>query len=341
MFGGRGLTLGGAATEPEYTAFQANPMPRFTRSSLTGFRAARLMNPSDLNPFGGPIAPVEIPPEEFFQPMGEDAFKMFSNQFGYGRRDLKAKVIYVDESHEDWIKEKISIDLGYDDERMDVLIFRPKGTFGPVASVVMYPGLNYFTTPPSVDEVDPGEYGLDFVIKSGRALVWAAFSGSLNRITDRAVALPVTDDQRRQFRQMMREWRVDTGRVLDYLEDRPELDQSRLHYMGMSYGASMTPIVLLFEDRFDSAVLLSGGFVPMVPPQSDGIDYFDRIDLPVLMLNGDRDYLIPIEAQEALYERLGSAQEEKRYVVYKAGHWPLPRNKMVNEVLGWFERYEQ
>ena len=55
IFGGRGLTLGGAYDEPTYLASQTSPLPRMDRSLRNGFRTARLINPRDLNPYGDPI----------------------------------------------------------------------------------------------------------------------------------------------------------------------------------------------------------------------------------------------------------------------------------------------
>ncbi|MFL2697648.1 MAG: SUMF1/EgtB/PvdO family nonheme iron enzyme [Gammaproteobacteria bacterium] len=341
IFGGRGMTLGGAVGEPEYTGFQANPMPRFDRSKLTGFRTVRLLNPADLNPFGDPINRPEPPPMEFYKRLDDEAFKLYSTRYSYGKRDLEPKVVYFDESHPDWIKEKVSISVGYNNERMDVLIFRPKNSFNAVPSVVVYPGLNYFRDPPDIDDINPGEYGLDFIIKSGRALVWPAFKGSLNRLVDKAIAQPSSEEQLRQFRDMMVNWRVDTSRTLDYLEERQEFSSTQIHYLGMSYGAVYTPIVLLYENRFKSAIFLSGGFSPYAPPHSDGIFYLDRVKTPIIMMNGEQDFLIPIESQEAMFNNLGTLDENKKYVLFKAGHWPLPRNQMINESLEWLENYEK
>lgn len=341
IFGGEGMTLGGAVSEPQYTGFQPSPRPRFDRSALNGFRTVRLLNPADMNPFGDPMVRPELKPSDYYQPLDDTAFKLFSTPYSYGRRELNPKTVYVDESHDDWIKEKISIEVGYNNERMDVLIFRPKNISSLIGSVVLYPGLNYFKFPPDIDDVDPGDMGFDFIIKSGRALVWPALSGSLNRIQDAAASTPTTDDQLRQFRNLMVNWRVDTGRVLDYLENRDDFDANNVNYMGMSYGAIYTTIVLVYEDRFNTAVLLSGGFDPHTPPHSDGIIYEDRILTPVLMLNGEQDYLIPVISQEALYRELGAEEADKRYVLFDAGHWPLPRNQMVNEVLNWLDKYKK
>jgi formylglycine-generating enzyme required for sulfatase activity len=342
IFGGEGLTLGGAVGEAQYTAFRPTPMPRSSRSNLTGFRTARLLNPADINPFGDPIKKREVQPKEYYQPMDDAAFDRFSEPYAYVRRELNAKTAYVDESHEDWIKEKVSIEVGYDNDRMDVLIFRPKNVAGNIGSVVYYAGLNFFQFPPDIDDVSPGDFGLDYLIKSGRALVIAAVKGSLNRIGEVPVGIPVSEEHLRQYRELLPKWRIDTGRVLDYLEERSEFDEKNINYLGMSFGAVYTPIVLLYEHRFNAAVFLSGGFDPFRPPMSDGIIYQNRLKLPVLMLNGRQDYLMPVAGQEMLYEALTSSyDEDKKYVLLDAGHWPLPRYRMVNEVLAWLDKYEK
>ena len=335
------MTLGGAVTEPEYTGFQVNPRPRFDRSELTGFRTVRLLNPADINPFGDPIKRPDLKDLDYYKPLDDAALKIYAGPYSYGKRPLNAKTVYVDESHDDWVKEKISLEVGYNDERMDVLIFRPRNISSRIPAVINFPGLNLFTFPPDIDDINPGDMGYDFIVKSGRALIWPAYKGSTNRLLEPGVATPSTEDQRRAFRDMMVKWRIDTGRVLDYLEERADFDSDNVNYLGLSYGALYMPIVLLFEDRFNAAVFLSGGIDPFTPPLSDGIAFRHRVKTPVLMLNGGQDYLIPESSQRAALEAFGAAPEDKRHVVFQAGHWPLPRNQMVNEVLGWLDKYKK
>ena len=144
-------------------------------------------------------------------------------------------------SHPTWIKERIKIKVGYDNEEMDILIFKPKKSFNKLESVIIYPGANYYRTPPDIDDVNPGEYGLDFIIKSGRALVWPAYKGSMNRITDLNISFPSTQDQFRLFRQLLSAWTVDTSRAIDYLQSREDMDPDNLFYVGMSYGQLVYP----------------------------------------------------------------------------------------------------
>jgi formylglycine-generating enzyme required for sulfatase activity/predicted esterase len=341
IFGGRGLTLGGSFKDAAYSASSATPTPRFTRSELVGFRTARLINPRDLNPFGNPINRPSPKPASFYKPFTDSEFDLYSRNFDVGKKDLNAKVLYIDESHPVWDKERIQIDVGYGNEQMDILIFKPKGSnFNKLDSIILYPGANYYRNPPEIDEVNPGEYGLDFVIKSGRALVWPAYKGSMNRINDMNISFPRTPDHMRMFRQLLSNWTVDTSRTIDYLQSRNEFNPNNIFYVGMSYGGIYTTHVLLFEDRFKAAVLYVGGMTPNIPPMSDGKNHFPRMKLPILMLNGRQDYLVPETAPKSMFNFVGTAEEDKRLVFYDSGHWPLPRNQMIKETLSWLDRYE-
>jgi len=340
IFGGRGLTLGGSYKDPTYASSSAVPTPRFIRSSTIGFRTARLLNPQDMNPFGDPITRPPPKPMGFYKPFTNEEFELYSRNFEVGFKNLNAKVIYVDETHPVWIKERVQVDVGYNNEKMDILIFRPKNTsFSKLDSVLLYPGANYYRTPPEIDEVNPGEYGLDFIIKSGRALIWPAYKESMNRITDMNVTFPSTPDHLRRFRQLLSYWTVDTSRTIDYLQSREEFNKENIFYTGMSYGALVTTHVLLFENRFKAAILYVGGAASTIPPMSDGKNYLTRLSIPVLMLNGKQDYLVPETSPRAMYASLGTSEEDKRLVFYDSGHWPLPRNQMIKETLAWIDKY--
>ena len=335
IFGGRGLTLGGAFDEPTYLASQTSPQPRMDRSLKNGFRTARLINPRDLNPFGDPIetqAPKDL---SFYKPMSDEVFKVYSRSFEVDSSKPKSKVIYVDDSHPIWIKERISIEVGYNEEMMDMLIFKPKNSFGPSSPVVIHPGSNYYSTPPEIDDINPGEFSLDFLIKSGKTLVWPAWKGSLNR-------MPATrsgGDRMRDFRNLYIAWVGDTDKTLDYLETRNDIDTDNIFYLGMSYGALFNTHTLLFENRYKGAILYVGGVFPTYPPLVDGINHMPRIDTPFLMLNGEQDYLVPKSAAMYFYQSTGTPEKDKKIVFYDSGHWPLPRNQMIKETLDFIKKY--
>ena len=58
------------------------------------------------------------------------------------------------------------------------------------------------------------------------------------------------------------------------------------------------------------------------------------------MLNGRHDFVFPLESrQKPMFDLLGAPDENKRHVVYDAGHWPLPRNEVIRESVNWLDRY--
>ena len=51
------------------------------------------------------------------------------------------------------------------------------------------------------------------------------------------------------------------------------------------------------------------------------------------------DFFFPLEtSQRPMYELLGTPEEHKRWVVYDGGH-SVPRTQLIEETLGWLERY--
>ena len=52
----------------------------------------------------------------------------------------------------------------------------------------------------------------------------------------------------------------DLARSLDYIETRPDLDHHKIAYYGISQGAREAAIMLGLESRFQTAVLVGGGF---------------------------------------------------------------------------------
>jgi len=66
-----------------------------------------------------------------------------------------------------------------------------------------------------------------------------------------------------------------------------------------------------------------------------------RVTVPLLLLAGRYDYIFPVETRQTpLMDLLGTPEENKRHVVFEAGHLPLPRAKMIRETLEWLDRFQ-
>jgi pimeloyl-ACP methyl ester carboxylesterase len=98
---------------------------------------------------------------------------------------------------------------------------------------------------------------------------------------------------------------------------------------------------LSLETRFTAVVLMSAGMggVPGFP-DADPLNYAGHITMPLLLLSGEHDFVYPLETvAKPLFERIGTNADQKRHVVFDAGHMMFPRGPMTEEILAWLNRY--
>ena len=331
-----GWLLGGAWNDPDYFYAHALPVSLFERSNSSGFRlmqgesAPNLREPINLR------SPRDVTTAK---PASDDVFEAYRRSFSYTRGDLNAGTPSILQTTEDWTKQRVTLNTGYRNERMDVDLYVPRHARAPFQPVIFFPGYGVFLIKRPSDTFDPvfPAYPLDYIIKSGRVLVRPVYQGSYERWSG---VVDVTDEV--NYPRKMVEWRWDIGRVLDYLETRSDIDASRIGYVGTSFGGSYALPLLALERRVKAAVLVSGGLTTQetIPPIADGVNYAPRLTIPVLMVNGKYDNFFSVKAsQEPLFKSLGTPAKDKRYVVLEAGHAFLPRDLLVNETLGWLDKY--
>jgi hypothetical protein len=73
--------------------------------------------------------------------------------------------------------------------------------------------------------------------------------------------------------------------------------------------------------------------------RSNGASDPRRATQPVRMLNGRWGSLFQPAAQQRLFELLGSPADQKKRVLFEAGHGNLPRFQVEEETLQWLDRH--
>jgi dienelactone hydrolase len=331
--GGR-FILGGGWNDAVYMFNDAYTQDPFDRSPTNGFRCMRFLEMPDT--LASLTRPVELPYRDYRkeQPVSDEIFAVYKRLYSYDRTHLNAEIELQDESAEDWVKQKISFDAPYGSERMFSYLFFPKNRTPPYQVVVFFPGSGAIHTRSS-ETLRTGIF--DFILKSGRALMFPIYKGTFERGDDLDSDYP---DETNFFKDHVIMWVKDLGRSIDYLETREDIDSGKLAYYGVSWGGAMGPIMLAVEDRFQAGVLFVGGFLfQKAQPEADQINFVPRVTVPVLMLNGRYDFFFPLEtSQEPFFERLGTPPEHKRMFVYEKGH-SVPRTELIKETLDWLDRY--
>jgi eukaryotic-like serine/threonine-protein kinase len=322
---------GGAWGSPTYQFTQPEALPPFDRAPMNGFRCARYIG----EPAATLTRPLLTTIRDYSQekPVSDEVFRAYRALYAFDRTDLQPQVEAIDDSSPYWRRENVTINAAYGGERLPLYLFLPKNVAPPFQTLVLFPGADAFTR--SSKGLLSGFTRVDFVIRSGRAMLFPVFKGTY----ERRVEPPTTDLQRRT--QMVR-WVQDLSRAVDYLETRPDLDHARLGFAGVSFGARLSSVLLPLESRLKAAVLYEGGLhTGQSPPEADPVNFAPRVTVPVLMLNGRYDYTFPLEtSQKPMFRLLGTPEKDKRHIVYETAHdVNVVRTEVVREVLDFLDKY--
>jgi predicted esterase len=330
------LILGGAWKSPAYLFFDPEALSPFDRSDTNGFRCVKNSSPL-------PVAaaqPIRRALRDFdkVKPAPDNVFRAYELLYAYPRSSLNARVEGVVKETEDWREEKITFDTAYNGERMAAYLFLPKNVRPPYQTVLFFPSARVLFIPDSGNGTKIGDLKfVDYIIQSGRALMYPIYQDTYERQVK--FYLP----QASQSIQLTSEWYKDAARSLDYLATRPDIDSSKLAYLGVSMGAADGVILsTLLQDRLKAVVYLDGGyFLDAPPPGGDQADFAPRMKKPVLMVNGRYDFTFPVEkAQNPLFKMLGTPESDKRHVVLETPHDVTEqRPQLVKAVLDWLDRY--
>jgi predicted esterase len=316
------------------SSYGPEALPPFDRSRLNGFRCVRNLSPVPADA----AAPRTVLQRDFSKakPVSDDVFRIYRDMYAYDATPLNASVQSPVEQTDDWTRYKIVFNTAYGNERMAAFLFLPKNTRPPFQVIAYFPSAR-ITFLGAGDPLGDMNF-VDYVIKSGRAVIYPIYKGFYERRSERPT-LPGPALER----ETVVSWSKDLGRSIDYLESRPDIDRTRIGYLGVSQGAAYGVIFGALEDRLKAVVLLDGGFFQQESPIKgiDQVDFAPRLTKPVLMVNGRYDATFPFEsAQQPLLRMLGTPAADKRDVVFDTPHdVSLRRSDLVREVLAWYDKY--
>ncbi len=337
--GSRRYIRGGAWADSDYVFDQRDHQPPMSRQATFGFRCAHYTNGLQ-SLKRGYTDPVSLGPRRDYDSVEDVSDEEFAilmrDTYGYTPSELNDSSVVVEDGSRHWRKERIEFDAAYDNERITAYLFLPRGAKPPYQPVVYFPGVGVMDKPSSQGQLLDFA-PIEFVVKSGRAVLYPIYKGTYERRFLGEIDWP--------------KWTAwvakDVGRSIDYLEkrarERGDIDMDRLTYYGLSIGVCVAPILLAVEDRIKSAVLMAGGFLSLsMPERMDGVRFAHRVKIPVLMVNGTGDPRFPIETSvKPMFNRLGTAEPHKRLILYDGGHsaFGLFYWQIQKDVISWLDKY--
>ncbi|PYQ16638.1 MAG: hypothetical protein DMF80_04335, partial [Acidobacteria bacterium] len=329
---GKRFIMGGGFGDPPYVFFQSDAQSPWKREPNFGVRCVKLDSP----PSAAAAARVDVTFRDYSaeKPVAAEIFEAYRGLYAYDKGELHPGV-HETETTPGWTHEKVSFDAAYGNERVNAHIFLPRNAPPPFQAVMFFPPadamfLDKFSFSLVEDE-------LGFILKSGRALVFPIYKSTF----ERQDGLRPGGKPPAFFRDNVIMMAKDVSRSLDYLETRKDIDSTKLAYLGDSHGAQLAPVFLAVDGRFKAAILTRGGFqLRRDLPEVDRLNFAPRMSTPTLMLNGRYDDYFPLaSSQLPLFRLLGTADRDKKHVVFEAGHGNFPRTEEVRESLDWLDKY--
>jgi formylglycine-generating enzyme required for sulfatase activity len=325
--GGGRMILGGAWNEPSYSYLQPEAQPALQRAPTYGFRLVKNIEPAL------PASFAELRPATHDRskekPVDDATFAILSGLYRYDPRPLNAKIENTEDTPA-WRRETVTLDAAYGNERIIAYVYLPKSTAPPYQTIVYFPGGD---APNLRSSRELRLTAVDFLMRSGRALVFPVYKGTYERRVD------VTGVN--SFRDVAIATGKDFGRVMELIDSRRDLDRQRVGFYGDSRGTFFGVILTALESRLKASVLLGGGLPPVpLPPELELLNFAPRVHVPTLMVSGRGDFLQPVEsAQVPLFRLLGIPAEHKRHALFEGGHFPHQLHDVMREILDWFDRY--
>jgi dienelactone hydrolase len=305
----------------------------FDRSPTNGFRLIKYLHTGPVGEdLAAPVALLRGVDSAFLKPVTDSVFQIYLGLYSYDRTPLDANVEAEDNTSPYWRRQRITFNAAYGNERVIAHLYLPKSASPPYQAIVFYPGSDAVHTHTFTDA---HLYAVDFLIKSGRAVLFPEYKNTFERLGKLPDRGTIAD------RDAIIEQAKDLRRSVDYLESRPDIDHDRLAYYGFSMGGARGPILTAIENRFKVAVFADGGLPTQwtPPPEVSPVNFAPHVKIPVLMINGRYDFVVPVEtSQQPLYRLLGTPPADKRYVLLDSGHG-LPFTPWFKETLDWLDHY--
>ncbi len=334
--GDRRAFLGGAWSEPTYMFPELFAQSPFSRLAINGFRCVKYLGSIP----GAAAGPIEWAFRDYRRekPVSDEIFQIYKTMYSYDKSELHPTVEGVDNTVEPWKVEKVTFDAAYGNERVIAYLFLPKNTSPPYQTVHFFTGSGAIHQRDSRNDTQyPAMLYLDFILQSGRAVLFPVYKGTYERGDRLSSDYPAPTSL---YRDHVIQWSKDLGRSIDYLETRKDIDTGKMAFYGVSWGAAMGMLLPALEPRLKANILVSGGlYLQKTLPEVDQINFVSRVTIPTLMLSGRLDPFLPVESSQIpAFQLLGAPEKDKHRIDYDVGHF-MPRKELIRETLNWLDRY--
>jgi formylglycine-generating enzyme required for sulfatase activity/dienelactone hydrolase len=329
------LAAGGSWGDPSYMFAHFGGRPAFFSSAKLGFRLSQNADGAVGDQGASRLEIKQEVPE--YSPTPDAKFATLAAAYHYTPAPLDARIEEKIETP-DWTREKITFN-GAAGDRAIAYLYLPHHVQSPLQVLHYVPaGDVHFAMRPLTDSMDDR---MAPFVKAGRAAFGVVLQGYLGRLRGGEkigpAGLAAQDGTSAEYAELTVNRVIDLRRGVDYLATRPDLDHSRIAFLGWSSGAQIGLILAAIETRYRAVVIMSAGlpisYIPFTA-HVNPINFASHIRAPKLIVQGRYDENTPLRtAAEPLFKLL---PEPKRLFIYDGGHVPAVEVTM-KAASGWLD----
>ena len=227
---GRRYLLGGSWQEPNYMFHGPDAQSPYERLETYGFRCVKSLGSTPVSAAATEAISAAFRDYSSEKPVGDEIFRVFRNSFSYDKTELNADVEPVDATSADWRMEKVRFNAAYGNERVIAYLFLPKKSAPPYQTVIYFPGAGAIVQRSCEAKFLPMQ-NIDFIVQSGRAVLYPVYKGTYERGDDLKSNRPKPTTF---YRDHVIAWSKDLGRAIDYLQTRKDIHPDKFGYFGVS-----------------------------------------------------------------------------------------------------------
>ncbi|MEO8216157.1 MAG: protein kinase [Acidobacteriota bacterium] len=322
---------GGSWNDAVYAFGRTAAIPGLFSSSTVGFRCAKPAGSdgggqNDQGAFA--INASGLVPQ--YHPVDDRTFADIRARYTYTNTPLASKIVESVDTP-DWRREKIEYIVA--GRTVPAYLYLPNGFPRPLQVVHFAPAgdvANGFRTLPASIEAT-----LAPIIRGGRAVFSVVLEGYTERPRPATSVEP--DSRSAEYVDYTVTQVTELRRGLDYLETRPDIDHSRITFLGPSAGSWAGVLIAALESRYRSVAFVGTHISPNEvadAPAANRINFAPHISGPTLMLQGRYDESAPLKSQaEPLFKLL---REPKRLEIYEGSHAPTAA-VLIPALTKWFD----
>ena len=177
-----------------------------------------------------------------------------------------------------------------------------------------------------------------YLIDEGYAIIFPVYHSTFSREKTLKNHWP---NESNQYKQSLTFIGMDFKRVIDYIESRSVFDSSKLSYLGESWGAVTSNILLAIDNRIKTAAIIAGGLMPPFSKKEiEAHVYLRRIKIPIMHLVGKLDGVFEYNKSFLPWNKLiGTPKKDKMIIVLEDTSHIVPEDLIIKNHLEFLKKY--